>query len=278
MKKATASGGVRVRLTGIRRVFPVLDDAGRALGGGASGVVALDGIDLDIAPGAFVALLGPSGCGKSTLLRLVAGLDRADAGAAVVEAEAGASGAGGARGARAPIAYVFQDAHLLPWRSVLENAALPLELAGAPLEERHAAARAALLQVGLADADARYPAELSGGMRMRVSLARAMVTRPRLLLLDEPFAALDELTRSRLDDQLRALWAELGMTVLFVTHSIIEAAYLAERAVVLSPRPARVVADRALELPEERTAALRTEPAFAREVRALQEALERGGA
>ncbi|MGK3960674.1 ABC transporter ATP-binding protein [Sorangium sp. So ce1667] len=275
MKKATASGGVRVRLTGIRRVFPVLDDAGRALGGGASGVVALDGIDLDIAPGAFVALLGPSGCGKSTLLRLVAGLDRADAGAAVVEAEEGASGAGGAR---APIAYVFQDAHLLPWRSVLENAALPLELAGAPLEERHAAARAALLQVGLADADARYPAELSGGMRMRVSLARAMVTRPRLLLLDEPFAALDELTRSRLDDQLRALWAELGMTVLFVTHSIIEAAYLAERAVVLSPRPARVVADRALELPEERTAALRTEPAFAREVRALQEALERGGA
>ncbi|WP_437500001.1 ABC transporter ATP-binding protein [Sorangium sp. So ce1099] len=275
MKKATASGGVRVRLTGIRRVFPVLDDAGRALGGGASGVVALDGIDLDIAPGAFVALLGPSGCGKSTLLRLVAGLDRADAGAAVVEAEEGASGA---KGARAPIAYVFQDAHLLPWRSVLENAALPLELAGAPLEERHAAARAALLQVGLADAGARYPAELSGGMRMRVSLARAMVTRPRLLLLDEPFAALDELTRSRLDDQLRALWAELGMTVLFVTHSITEAAYLAERAVVLSPRPARIVADRALELPAERTAALRTEPAFAREVRALQEALERGGA
>ncbi|WP_437660815.1 ABC transporter ATP-binding protein [Sorangium sp. So ce1182] len=275
MKKATASGGVRVRLTGIRRVFPVLDDAGRALGGGASGVVAIDGIDLDIAPGAFVALLGPSGCGKSTLLRLVAGLDRADAGAAVVEAE---EGAGDARRARAPIAYVFQDAHLLPWRSVLENAALPLELAGAPLEERHAAARAALLQVGLDDAGARYPGELSGGMRMRVSLARAMVTRPRLLLLDEPFAALDELTRGRLDDQLRALWAELGMTVLFVTHSIIEAAYLAERAVVLSPRPARVVADRALELPEERTAALRTEPAFAREVRALQEALERGGA
>lgn len=275
MKNATASGGVRVRLTGIRRVFPMLDDAGRARGGDASGVVALDGIDLDIAPGAFVALLGPSGCGKSTLLRLVAGLDRADAGAAVVEADGGPAGPGGAR---APIAYVFQDAHLLPWRSVLENAALPLELAGAPLEERRAAARDALAQVGLADAGDRYPAELSGGMRMRVSLARAMVTRPRLLLLDEPFAALDELTRSRLDDQLRALWAELGMTVLFVTHSITEAAYLAQRAVVLSARPARVVADRALALPDERTPALRTEPAFAREVRALHEALESGGA
>ncbi|WP_437313835.1 ABC transporter ATP-binding protein [Sorangium sp. So ce385] len=275
MKNAMASGGVRVRLAGIRRVFPVLDDAGRALRGSGSGVVALDGLDLDVAPGAFVALLGPSGCGKSTLLRLVAGLDRADAGTAVVEVEEGPGGAGGAR---APIAYVFQDAHLLPWRSVLENAALPLELAGVPPEERRAAARAALLQVGLADAGARYPAELSGGMRMRVSLARAMVTRPRLLLLDEPFAALDELTRSRLDDQLRALWAELGMTVLFVTHSITEAAYLAERAVVLSPRPARIVADRTLALPAERTAALRTEPAFAREVRALQEALESGGA
>ncbi|WP_437791854.1 ABC transporter ATP-binding protein [Sorangium sp. So ce693] len=276
--KARTSGGVRVRLTGVRRVFPVLDDAGRGPRDGAPGVIAIDGIDLDIAPGAFVALLGPSGCGKSTLLRLVAGLDRADTGAAVVEAEETQGGGSGAGGARAPLAYVFQDAHLLPWRSVLENAALPLELAGAPLDERHAAARAALVQVGLADAGARYPAELSGGMRMRVSLARALVTRPRLLLLDEPFAALDELTRSRLDDELRALWAELGMTVLFVTHSITEAAYLAERAVVLSPRPARVVADRTLALPDERTAALRTEPAFAREVRALQEALESGGA
>ncbi|WP_437522146.1 ABC transporter ATP-binding protein [Sorangium sp. So ce726] len=276
--KARASGGVRVRLTAVRRVFPVVDDAGRAPRDGAPGVIAIDGIDLDIAPGAFVALLGPSGCGKSTLLRLVAGLDRADAGAAVVEAEDAPGGESRAGGARAPLAYVFQDAHLLPWRSVLENAALPLELAGAPLDERHAAARAALIQVGLADAGARYPAELSGGMRMRVSLARALVTRPRLLLLDEPFAALDELTRSRLDDELRALWAELGMTVLFVTHSITEAAYLAERAVVLSPRPARVVADRTLALPDKRTAALRTEPAFAREVRALQEALESGGA
>lgn len=270
-----ANGGVRVRLSKIRRVFSVADEAGLSLKARTSEIVALDGIELDIEPGSFVALLGPSGCGKSTLLRLIAGLDRADAGEVTVEAD---GAPGGDRGGRAPIAYVFQDAHLLPWRSVLDNVALPLELAGAPAAARRDAARAALAQVALGDATSRYPAELSGGMRMRVSLARALVTRPRLLLLDEPFAALDELTRGRLDDQLRDLWRELGMTVLFVTHSITEAAYLAERAVVLSPRPARVVADRTLELPRERAPSLRTDPAFAREVRALHEALERGGA
>lgn len=237
---------------GVRRVF-------------AGGVTALDGVDLTVEAGAFVALLGPSGCGKSTLLRLIAGLDRADGGEVTVEA--GAS-----------VAFVFQDAHLLPWRTVLANVALPLELRGAPAGERDAAARAAIAEVGLADAEDRRPAELSGGMRMRVSLARALVTRPRLLLLDEPFAALDELTRQRLDDQLRALWLHLGMTVLFVTHSITEAAYLAERAVVFSSRPARIVADRRLALPRERDGALRTEPSFACEARALYEALEKGGA
>jgi NitT/TauT family transport system ATP-binding protein len=253
-------GGVRVRLAGLRRVFP-------------GGVPVLEGLDLDIAAGSFVALVGPSGCGKSTLLRLIAGLDRPDAGAVSFSPPL-------ERGhpERAPIAYVFQDAHLLPWRSVLDNAALPLELAGVPRPERHQAALAVLRQVGLGEATTRYPAELSGGMRMRVSLARALVTRPRLLLLDEPFAALDELTRSRLDDQLRALWGELGMTVLFVTHSLLEAAYLAERAVVLSRRPARVVLDRTLTLPREREASLRTEATFAREARVLHEALEQGEA
>jgi NitT/TauT family transport system ATP-binding protein len=268
-----ANSGVRVRLTGVRRVFT--SPGARA----APGVAVLDGIDLDIDPGAFVALLGPSGCGKSTLLRLVAGLDRADAGEVVVAPDVGPDEAAGAPSlARAPIAYVFQDAHLLPWRSVLDNAALPLELAGVRAAERRAAARSALEQVGLGDASARYPAELSGGMRMRVSLARALVTRPRLLLLDEPFAALDELTRGRLDDQLRALWRELGMTVLFVTHSVTEAAYLAERTLVLSPRPARIVDDHTLNLPRERTPSLRGEASFARETRALQQALARGGA
>lgn len=262
-----------MRLAGVRRVFP-------------GGVVALDGIDLDIAPGSFVALLGPSGCGKSTLLRLVAGLDRADAGEVLLEPSGDrdpprigdSSASRAASGARLPIAYVFQDAHLLPWRNVLDNAALPLELAGMPAKARREQARAALEQVGLGDAALRYPAQLSGGMRMRVSLARALCTSPCMLLLDEPFAALDELTRQRLDDQLRQLWADIAMTVLFVTHSITEAAYLAERAIVLSPRPARVVADRVMDLPRERVGALRVEASFAREVRALHDALERGGA
>ncbi|OJH35832.1 nitrate/sulfonate/bicarbonate ABC transporter ATP-binding protein [Cystobacter ferrugineus] len=247
-----------MRLSGLRRTFP-------------GGVPVITGMDLDIGAGAFVALVGPSGCGKSTLLKLVAGLDQPNAGTLTFSPPLERT-----RGARNPIAYVFQDAHLLPWRSVLDNVALPLELTGVPTPERHAAARALLTEVGLGDATARYPAELSGGMRMRVSLARALVTRPRLLLLDEPFAALDELTRNRLDDQLLALWKELGMTVLFVTHSLSEAAYLAQRAVVLSRRPARVMLDRRLDLPAERRASLRSEPGFARELGLLQEALERG--
>ena len=249
-------GGTHVRVEGVRRVFP-------------GGVVAVDGVDLDVEPGAFVALLGPSGCGKSTLLRLVAGLDAPDAGS--VRLEHGEGEGGG-------LAFVFQDAHLLPWRTVLANVSLPLELRGVPERARLAEARAAIAQVGLADAEGRRPAELSGGMRMRVSLARALVTRPRLLLLDEPFAALDELTRMRLDDQLRELWLARGMTVIFVTHAITEAAYLAERAVVFSPRPARVVASLPIDLPAERSRAIRTDPAFFRASRLLFDALERGGA
>jgi NitT/TauT family transport system ATP-binding protein len=249
-----------VRVEDVHRTFP-------------GGVAALAGVSLEMAPGSFVALVGPSGCGKSTLLRIIAGLDTASRGRVEL-----APAFGEAHSSRAPIAYVFQDAHLLPWRSVLDNAALPLELSGVRRPERRAAARQMLAHVGLGEFTERYPAELSGGMRMRVSLARALVTRPRLLLMDEPFGALDELTRGRLDEQLRALWHELGMTVLFVTHSLSEAAWLAERVVVFSPRPGRVVLDHTLELPRERTAALRLEPSFARQVQVLSEALERGGA
>ncbi len=259
---AAARPPIGVSVRGARRVFE-------------GGVAALDGVDLAVAPGEFVALLGPSGCGKSTLLRLIAGLDRADAGEIALDDPLG----GGARtSSSADIAFVFQDAHLLPWRSVLENVALPLELRREPAAARRQAAAAAIAEVGLSDAASRHPAELSGGMRMRVSLARAIVTRPRLLLLDEPFAALDEITRQRLDDQLRALWRDLGMTVLFVTHSVSEAAYLAERAVVLSSRPARVLVDHSIALGAERAASLRTDAAFAREARVLSDALERSGA
>jgi len=248
-----ATPGTTVRVAGATRVFR---------NAGEPDVVAVDGLDLTVAPGEFVAILGPSGCGKSTLLRMIAGLEPIDAGSIAVD--------------RGALAYVFQDAHLLPWRSVLDNAALPLELRGVDRERRHAAARRAIASVGLGDAEARFPAQLSGGMRMRVSLARALVTEPRLLLLDEPFAALDEITRQDLDDQLRALWRETGATVLFVTHSIAEAAFLAERAIVLTRRPARIVCEHRLALPAERDAALRGDPRFAAETRVLFEALRRG--
>lgn len=226
-------------------------------------VVAVESIDLSITPGEFVAILGPSGSGKSTLLRMIAGLDRPTSGSVAVSPSA-------------RVAYVFQDAHLLPWRNVLRNVELPLELSGESKSERLDRAIEAIARVGLSDAITRYPAQLSGGMRMRVSLARALVTDPELLLLDEPFAALDEITRQHLDDQLRALWTQRRMTVLFVTHSIIEAAFLADRAIVLTRRPARVVIDHPLDLPAERTPALRTDAHFAREMRVLFDALQRG--
>lgn len=247
----------------------------------AGRIRAVDGVSLQIGAGEFVAILGPSGCGKSTLLRLIAGLDRPTSGDVIVQpgtVEADSRKVEYDTQRRSTIAYVFQDAHLLPWRTVLHNALLPLELMGVPARRREESALAALEQVGIADFALRYPAQLSGGMRMRVSLARALVTQPQLLLLDEPFAALDEITRQQLDEQLRNLWLARAMTVVFITHSINEAAFLAERAIVLTSRPARVVIDHVIQLPPERVNALRTEPSFAREMRVLFDALEAGGA
>jgi NitT/TauT family transport system ATP-binding protein len=231
------------------------------------GITAVDNLSLDIPAGEFIALLGPSGCGKSTLLRLIAGLDQPTAGSIQI---------GDGTTHRKAIAFVFQDAHLLPWRNVLRNVALPLELMGVARANRLAAAHEALEQVGLSDAIRRYPAQLSGGMRMRVSLARALVTKPRLLLLDEPFAALDEITRQKLDEQLRELWRRNGMTVVFVTHSTAEATFLAQRAVVFSRRPARIVDDHRIALPDARPGSLRGTEAFASQTRFLYVALEEG--
>lgn len=245
----------------------VIDRATRTFAG--SGLVIND-MTLDIAAGSFVAMLGPSGCGKSTLLRIIAGLDQADSGSIRLQSSSGET--------RPRIAYVFQDAHLLPWRSVLENVTLPLQLLRHDPQSRRANAMAALAKVGLVDAADRVPAELSGGMKMRVSLARALVTNPQLLLLDEPFAALDELTRQKLDDQLRTLWLEHRMTVIFVTHSNSEAAYLAERCIVLSPRPARIVLDKPIDLPRNRHVSMRSEARFAETLGPLYEALARAGA
>jgi NitT/TauT family transport system ATP-binding protein len=171
-------------------------------------------------------------------------------------------------------AFVFQDAHLLPWRTVLDNAALPLELQGVGREKRYTAAASVLQQVGLSDAAGRYPAQLSGGMRMRVSLARALVTSPSLLLMDEPFAALDEITRFNLEVQLRELWCARGMTVLFVTHSISEAAFLANRAIVLARRGGAIKLDRKIDLPRERTNDLRSDARLGREMQELFGAME----
>jgi NitT/TauT family transport system ATP-binding protein len=197
------------------------------------GVEALRDVSMEVTQGDFIALLGPSGCGKSTLLRLIAGLDPPDSGR-ILRDEAASP---------ADIGFVFQDATLLPWATAEENVWLPLRLRGVDRRSAAAPVGAALARVGLANFGGARPRELSGGMRMRVSIARALVGRPRLLLMDEPFAALDEFTRHGLQADLRSLWTELGCTIVFVTHSIYEAAFLARRIVLMTPRPGRIAAE-----------------------------------
>ena len=215
-----------------------------------SGVQALRDLNLEIGRGQFVSIVGPSGCGKSTLLRLVAGLDEPTSGQLRVE---GHDPLG--------LAFVFQDATLLPWRSVAHNITLPLELRREDASERVAQT---LELVGLTDFAAAYPAQLSGGMRMRVSIARALVTRPQILLLDEPFGALDEITRQRLNEELLRLWQEDHWTSLFVTHSVSEAVFLSQRVLVLSARPGHLLADIPIPFPYPRSASLRSAPEFIR--------------
>lgn len=197
----------------------------------ANGTEALHDVSLRVEAGDFIALLGPSGCGKSTLLRLIAGLDRPDTGKVRWDAGPPAPGR---------VGYVFQDATLLPWATAAQNCALPLRLQGIPAERSGPRAAEALARVGLRGFEGARPRELSGGMRMRVSIARSLVANPDLLLMDEPFAALDEFTRHGLQTELRTVSQEAGCSVVFVTHSIYEAAFLAQRIVLMSPRPGRI--------------------------------------
>ncbi len=215
-----------------------------------NGTEAFGPIDLDVGEREFVSLLGPSGCGKSTALRVIAGLLNPTAGAVAFPQ------------ARPEIGFVFQEPTLMPWATALANARLPLELKGVARNDAEARARAALLRVGLAGFESAYPRELSGGMKMRVSIARALAAAPKLLLMDEPFAALDEPTRQSLNDDLLKLWREDGLTVIFVTHSVFESTFLSTRVVVMTPRPGRIAADIALDLPPDRDDAFRLTPEF----------------
>jgi NitT/TauT family transport system ATP-binding protein len=251
----------------------------------ADGTEALRPVDLAVAPGEIVTLLGPSGCGKSTLLRIVAGLLPASAGTVALWGRPAGRGpapgaGGGARAGSDPprLGFVFQEPTLMPWASVQANVRLPLDLAGVPRAQADAQAAQALQRVGLAGFAAALPRQLSGGMRMRASLARSLVTGPALLLMDEPFGALDEITRNRLDGELLALAAAQRLTLLFVTHSIHEAVFLSHRVLVMAARPGRVVDEVAIDLPRPRDPALRVSPGFARLALRLQDALLRASA
>ena len=235
-------------------------------------VTALRNVSVDIAEGEFMSLLGPSGCGKSTFLRVVADLIAPTSGAVQVLGVTP-----DAARLRRDIGFVFQDAALLPWRSALQNVELPLEVAKGRTQSRKAARatpRELLELVGLKGSENAYPHELSGGMRQRVSIARALVTDPRILLMDEPFGALDEITRDRLNEELLRVWRELGMTVLFVTHSIYEAAFLAQRVLMLAANPGRVQEIVPVDLPAGRTLAIRETAEFVQLTARLRRVLE----
>ena len=228
----------------------------------------LEAVDLTIAKQEFVSIIGPSGCGKSTLLKLVAGLSPLSAGLIAIDGMTPAN-------AREIVSFIFQDATLLPWRTVRENVVLGLELEGMAKARRDEKVDTVLALVGLSHVADSFPRQLSGGMKMRVSIARALATRPQVLLLDEPFAALDEMTRDRINEDLLRLREEQGWTALFVTHSVAEAVFLSTRIIVLAPHPGRVAQDIAIDLPFPRTETTRSSAAFEQAVvdvsRALRE-------
>jgi NitT/TauT family transport system ATP-binding protein len=233
---------------------PEIEIAGVAKRYGSSHAV-LESIDLVVAKQEFVSLIGPSGCGKSTILKLIAGLTLPTCGVIRVDGMTPLN-------ARETISFVFQDATLLPWRTVKENIGLGLELERATKDLREKEIAALLDLVGLKNVAKAYPRELSGGMKMRVSIARALATNPRLMLLDEPFAALDEMSRDRLNEEILRLRAEQNWTAVFVTHSVSEAVFLSDRIVVLAPNPGRIHAEFQVGLPAPRTSAMRNSPEF----------------
>ena len=233
-----SEGAALVALRGVDKVY-------------SNGVVALKGLDLAVREGELLSLLGPSGCGKSTVLRLIAGLGELSAGTIDWSSR------------RGDIGFVFQDPTLMPWATVFNNIYLPLRVRGSAKGEAAPRIERAMEQVGLAGFGGAYPRELSGGMRMRVSIARALVAEPKILLMDEPFAALDEITRTRLDRELAELWTRERLTILFVTHSIFEAVFLSTRVLVMSPRPGRIVGEVAIDEPHPRTEGFRASSRFA---------------
>jgi NitT/TauT family transport system ATP-binding protein len=230
----------------------LLANVGKSFG---AAMAVLEGVDLSVERGEFVSIIGPSGCGKSTLLKLVAGLSPCTSGEISVNGMK-------PKNARELVSFVFQDPNLLPWRDVESNVALALELEGRGREETAATVQKLLALVGLFDVGKHFPRELSGGMKMRVSIARALATRPRLLLMDEPFAALDEISRDRMNEELLRLREEQNWTVMFVTHSVAEAIFLSSRVVILAPHPGRVAHEVAVDLPYPRTAATRDSEEF----------------
>jgi NitT/TauT family transport system ATP-binding protein len=236
-----------------------------------SPVHALSQIDLRIAQGEFVSLIGPSGCGKTTLMRVIADLEPLSAGSVLVNGVSPHN----ARLARA-YGYVFQSPALFPWRTVLANVTLPLQIQGRSKTEARAIAMEYLGRVSLTGFENKYPWQLSGGMQQRVSIARALSFEPKLLMMDEPFGALDEITRDRLNEQLQQLWQRERRTVVFVTHSIAEAVYLSTRIVVMSPRPGRIVKVIASTLPDARHLGLRDSPEFMALAHEVREALAQG--
>ncbi len=239
-----------VRLRDVSKVF-------------ANGTVALKDMSLDINTGEFVSLLGPSGCGKSTALRILAGLGGTSSGSVSWPGSGRGAGADDAeRGADQEISFVFQEPTLTPWSTVFGNVWLPLRLKGVSRRAARDDVMGALEMVGLESFANSYPRELSGGMKMRVSIARALVTKPKLLLMDEPFAALDEITRFKLNNDLLHLWEKFGWTVIFVTHSVFESVYLSNRIVVMAARPGRVVEDMAVDAPYPREEEFRTSPVY----------------